>query len=914
MKIEKNYKKEGEGEDENSASKYCMINENYISIDEKNQTETAQTAQTQIFKKNYIIENWDMLENEFLDGKKALLISDLKKSGLAKETIIDAKLEIFEGSSDDLKNLIGFSSIDKQSIVQASSILKIPYFDKSDNIIYYRLRLYPPLNNAKYLSPRDSESIPYIPTSTYKIQSKRNKDIWICEGEKKALSIQQCDEYTIGLQGVWNFRRKNKETGEIIQELQNEIVEFCIPGRTFNLAFDSDFLSNQNVRHALYLLALTLYLKFNVVVRIAQWNEKYKGIDDYLAAGGDISEIKAKALPILSFIEKFQEFSDSLMYSLRELNFEPGKAVEFPALKLISSITKIGITRTALKEYLRQETKERKKEQLIVDGYIMPSGFGKNGNKLSFSAAMMWQTVTVDICDYFIVDKIIHAKNNTFLNLKFNDKEFKADANIIGDGKELAKTFNENGIFVLADEAKKISKFIKIFLDINDSKISEINEYDHIGYDDKTNKYLAPTVNIDSNILFTNDINLKIQRSGDSEKQIDFLRRIFLNHIGASFIISAGLASLLVKPLNLNNFVVFTSGRTGTGKTIANQIMLSMFGNPDRLKHILNSTTVGAEILFYKFLDFPILLDELETANNTAEKINNSLVNIIYGFQSGIGRTRSQKNLQLRETSISRGLLFITSERSISSVLSDNSTQKANLGIYRRVLEINDKVKLFNNANYAEIVNEISKTYGHVLPLWVVFIKNNLDMIKMIFMQIQNENNIQCGGKQDIISLIYICRDLFSKNILNINSNIEEFKNVATTILNENISDFQDNVLNEYEKYQNSIKEFAMTSGRFLNKIQEKKKEDNYRKPLAGIIGQIESKCTSDDNHILYFYTNKAVESLCKEYKFEQKRLIELLKQKGILVSGDSKGKFTTQKKIDGNPVRCYCFKFNNAD
>ncbi|MCL5672993.1 MAG: DUF927 domain-containing protein [Deltaproteobacteria bacterium] len=290
---------------------------------------------------------------------------------------------------------------------------------------------------------------------------------------------------------------------------------------------------------------------------------------------------------------------------------------------------------------------------------------------------------------------------------------------MIGDGRELSKTFNENSVFVVAEDAKKITKFIKEFIDINADKILKIKEYDRIGYD-KSDNYLAPTLNINDNITFTDDINLKVARKGDAGKQIEFLKNIFINHAGVSLIISAGLAGLLIKPLNLNNFVIFTSGRTGTGKTLANQIMLSIFGNPDRLKNNLNSTTVGEEILFSKFLDFPILLDELETAQTTAEKINNTLVNLIYSFQSGIGRTRSQKNLHLRETAIYRGLLFITSERSVSSILSDNSTQKANLGVYLRTLEINDKIKLFaDNVNYAEIADEINKNYGHILPEWL---------------------------------------------------------------------------------------------------------------------------------------------------------------------------------------------------
>jgi len=882
-----------------------MISNNFIEKGRGNHAENL-SGLSGFLKTNYIIENWDKPKDEFLDGKKAMLIADLKCSGLIEETVRDAKLEIFEGSSDDLKRLIGFSSIGGQSIIQACSVLKIPYFDNVGNIIYYRVRLYPELNGAKYLTPAGSESIPYILPAVWESKDKKGKEIWITEGEKKTLKILQEGELAIGLQGVANFKPAKKENTGL--DIYPDILEFCIPGRTFYIAYDSDFIKNPDVRYHMFKLAFTLFLN-KVKVKIATWTQENKGIDDYLSAGGVILSIKDNATLLLSYIEKNKDYVEDAIKALKAVGFE-ADSIELGNRLIIDSLAKCKITKRMLNKFLYKPAEKlenpKKDENVDENGYKIPFGFLKNENKLAFIYILKETEFTSDICDYFIVNKIIKSENNTFINIKFENKEFKANASVIGDGRELSKIFNENGVFVVAEDTKKITKFIKEFIDINANKILKIIEYDRIGYD-KSDNYLAPTLNINDNITFTDDINLKIARKGDAGKQIEFLKNIFINHAGASLIVSAGLAGLLIKPLNLNNFVIFTSGRTGTGKTLASQVMLSILGNPDRLKNNLNSTAVGAEILFSKFLDFPILLDELETAQTTAEKINNTLVNLIYSFQSGIGRTRSQKNLHLRETAIYRGLLFITSERSVSSVLSDNSTQKANLGVYRRTLEINDKIKLFaDNVNYAEIADKINKNYGHILPVWINYIKNNAENIKSAFHSTQEYiKNANLGGKQDIIALISICHDLFLKEILKVGNNNSEFNNLLSIILKENKADFHENVLNEYEKYKNAIKEFTVTSGKFLNKIQEKKDGDNYHKPLGGIIGQIE---IGDDDNILYFYTNKAMELLCKEYKFEQKRLLESLKEKGVLISGDEKGKFTRHKKIDGSSIRCYWF------
>lgn len=886
-----------------------MIN-NSIVIDDKSQTEKVQTAESQFFKTNYIIENWNKPENEFLDGKKAMLIADLKKSGLSPKTVKSAALEIFSGSVDDLKQLIGFSSIRGQSLTQACAILKIPYYDANGNEIYCRVRLYPEMNGAKYIGKTGHSAIPYIPQSVYEIKSKKNVEIWITEGEKKALKLVQEGEKAIAIGGVWNFKAgKNSDESAKDKELWQEIDEFLIPGRTVYLAFDMDFNKNSAVRQAMIQLALVFYNR-NVNIRIAKWDSNFKGIDDYLISEeADIQTVKEKAIGILEYIEKNPEYSQEALSVLKNINFN-----DIAKNKLQATFKKIGILKKDFERYLKHNHSENAEPVILEDGFILPSGFLKFNNKLCVLAENEFgMPVGIPICQFFVIEKITMATENTLLSLKFDNNSIEIDAVCIGDGRELCKEFNAKGIFITPPDARNISVYLKKFIAINDDKILKIKAYYKTGWH-SDDEFLAPTICDPKNILFDADIQRKIAIKGQADKQIEFLKKVFAEHVGVSVIICAGLAATLIKPLNLNNYVVFTSGRTGTGKTLANQLMLSLFGNPESLKNNMNSTSVGAEILFSRFIDMPVLLDELETSGNTTDKINNFLINLIYSFQTGLGRIRSQKNLQLREMATYRGILFLTSERSINSVLSDNTSQKANLGIYRRVVELNDKIPLFNDTvKYADIANEINKNYGHTLPLWVNFIKNNLDMIKSTFFGIQSENNIKLGGKQDLINLIYICHKLFLKNILNIENEkiMTEFKRTATIILSENAIDFQDNIINEEEKYINAIKEFAVTCGRFFNKIQEKKDVDNYRKPNNGIIGQIENEYTNDNEFVLYFYTNKAIELFCKEYKFEQKRLIESLKQQNILISGDAKGKFTVQKKIDGNPVRCYCFAFD---
>lgn len=882
-----------------------MISNNFIEKGRGSQTENL-SGLSGFLKKNYIIEHWDDTERPFVSGGKFDIIKDLKKSGLSPEIIKSSGLEIFEGSSDDLKKLIGFSSIDGQSLTQACSILKIPYYrDTVGNEIYCRVRLYPIVNDIKYAGKKGYSAIPYIPLQTQEIKDKKNVEIWITEGEKKALKLINDGEKAIAVGGVWNFKAGKESDETDNKELWHEIDEFLIPGRTFYIAFDMDFSKNSAVRQAMMQLALVLFNR-NVNCKIAMWDSHYKGIDDYLMSeNSDIIEVKQNAISILDYIVKYPEYSQEALSRLKNINFN-----DISKSKLQAAFKKIRILKKDFDRYANYRGNTVKSEPTETpEGYSIPSGFLEHAGKLCVLVPTPeGLPAALPICPFFTVEKIIETAENTLLSLKLDKRTIEIDAVCIGDGRELCKEFNAKGIFINGPDAKNISVYLKRFIGSNENKISKVKAYSRTGWH-SDDEFLAPTICNPENIVFDSDIIRKIAIKGTAEKQIEFLKSIFAEHIGASVIICAGLAGTLIKLLNLNNYTLFTSGRTGTGKTLANQLMLSLFGNPESLKNNMNSTSVGAEMLFSRFVDTPVLLDELETSGKTAETINSFLVKLIYDFQSGVGRIRGQKNLKLRETAIYRGILFLTSERSIKSILGDNTSQKANLGIYRRVIEINDKIPLFaDTVKYADIANEINKNYGHILPLWIDFIKSNLNNIKADFNKIRGYSVKNLGGKHEIVFLFNIVNLYFCK-MLNIDVN-NDFNQVFASIVSENSETFIDEVLNEYEKYQNAIKDFAASSGRFFNKNQEKKDGDNYRKPNNGIIGQIEAEYANDD-FVLYFYTNKALEMLCKEYKLEQKRLLDILKQKDVLISGDKKGQYTIQKKIDGNPLRCYCFKLS---
>jgi uncharacterized protein (DUF927 family) len=855
---------------------------------------------------NFFKKNWDKDEKDFLSSLDFMMIQDLKKSGLTLETVLSANFDKFVGNTEELKKIIGRNSIEKQSITQACSLLKIPYFSRGESIQYCRVRLYPALNDIKYLSPIGSSPIPYVLPEVYEIKNKKNKEIWIVEGEKKTLKLLQEGEYVIGLSGVWNFKA-GKDSDETLQnkEIWGDIKEFILHGRTFYIAYDADFTQNQQVRQAMFTLAITIQ-NLGGLVKIATWDgSKGKGIDDYLASGGDIVEVKQNAMPVLNYIEKNKEYINDALLSLQNI-----KLNDILTKQIQEVAKKCGILKKIFDTYLFKPEPPAIEDTKYND-YIIPSPYRNVNNMLCIVHKKMSKGGDIEetydeLCRFFVVKNTIKLNEAVELTLSFIDdkditKDIVIDATGLGDTKKLAEQLNNSHIFITNKIAKNVADYIVNFMRVNDN-IQKIDYISETGWNPDNSIFYAPTVYQNDAVKYSDDLTNKIAKKGSEEKQIELIREIFSRHTGASIVCLAGLASSLLKLLNIDNQVFYTRGLTGSGKTLSNLIMLSFFGNPARLKNIMNTTIVGTEIMLSKQKDMPILLDELETSGLKAEQTHNFLINLIYNFQSGTGRTRAQRNLSMRETLLYRGILFLTGERSINSMLTANTSEKANLGVYRRTLELSsDDIQLFDNTvNFGQIVENINKNYGHILQKWISYISQNSNSIISKYNSFKINYKIDSiGGKQDfILLLIFVYFEFISLFCIDINNNIiNGIKDLLTynkQIFNEEVAD----PTIEKEKYLNAIKEFALKSGSFIDRTNTDK---DYRPPQR-VVGQIES----DGDATYYYYTISAFKDFCNAYNFEKERVLNFLSD-----NIEKKGKYLYYpKKILGHPVMSYCFKF----
>ncbi len=111
-------------------------------------------------------------------------------------------------------------------------------------------------------------------------------DLWLTEGIKKSDALTSHDLPAIGLIGVWNFQRG----GELLPCWDH----VRIVGRRVYVVYDADVMVNANVQQALERLVGSLEAR-GAEVLVVYLPGPEKGVDDYLAAGGTVSELKMLA-------------------------------------------------------------------------------------------------------------------------------------------------------------------------------------------------------------------------------------------------------------------------------------------------------------------------------------------------------------------------------------------------------------------------------------------------------------------------------------------------------------------------------------------------------------------------------------------------------------------------------------------
>ena len=239
-------------------------------------------------------------------------------SGLSDETI-HANGLYTETSVVALK-----SKLNKQYRRSCGPALVFPYLNAAKGRFsdYERVKPQRPANygaskGPKYESPKGERTRIYFPAGVIQhLQS--DCELFVTEGEKKALKMTQEGFPTIGIPGVWNW---GKGKGNV-DELSGDFQSVKLRGRRVLIVFDSDQNEKDQVMHAQARLWKALEaagaLVFIVQLPDGENGEKI-GADDYLVARSG-AEFRKLADDAAEAEEVFDNFEVSKIAG-REMDF-----------------------------------------------------------------------------------------------------------------------------------------------------------------------------------------------------------------------------------------------------------------------------------------------------------------------------------------------------------------------------------------------------------------------------------------------------------------------------------------------------------------------------------------------------------------------------------------------------------------
>ncbi len=504
--------------------------------------------------------------------------------------------------------------------------------------------------------------------------------------------------------------------------------------------------------------------------------------------------------------------------------------------------------------------------------------------KPEFDPVLM-RTKDILVCTHPIlpIERLINIDTNIEkVKLAFyKDKKWQtviAERNTLASKNKILQLAN-TGIEVNENNAKELITYIAELIAINPETIPCNQAVTHLGWvdDDKFIPYIKD-FRFDGDRSFEGvfkDINSKGDYELWKEKIVELRQTSETLH----FMIAASFASALIEKIHINPFIVHLWGKSGTGKTVALMIAMSVWGNP-KIGHLvknLNSTNVGLERLSAFLNNIPFAGDELQAIKNKYSDFNE----LIYSLTQGEGKSRGTVDGGIAEQLKWNCVYITTGEEPIT-------LESSKEGVKNRVIEIEENEPIV--ANGKEIVNFLFENYGYAGREFIEILPDSEYLNKRhteIFNQL-NDEIVSTGKQTNAIALVMLADELISKNI---------FYDKAITV--EQAKKYFSKDIDEAERIYNLIIDY------FYQNIKKFNDDTN-----GEFLGTYDTNSTGEISAIY------VIPSVLK--KFLQENNINFDGIKSKLLKGGyiecEKGRYAVQKKINSKNIRTIKFLIKNIN
>lgn len=225
---------------------------------------------------------------------------------------------------------------------------------------------------------------------------------------------------------------------------------------------------------------------------------------------------------------------------------------------------------------------------------------------------------------------------------------------------------SEFGISVTSENAKEMVNYMSTIDDLNREIIPRTETISRLGWVE--GRGFSPYIEGVSydNVGKFADTYKAVHAQGDFQKWLDVVKEIRKtdDFKPARIVLAASVASVILRWTCSQPFMVHLwSTESGTGKSIAVMLAASVWADPALGKFVksMNSTMVANEQMAAFCNNLPLCMDELQTIEK-----NKDFDDIIYMLCEGTGKTRSSKNLGIREQSTWMNITITNGEMPIN--------------------------------------------------------------------------------------------------------------------------------------------------------------------------------------------------------------------------------------------------------
>ena len=274
------------------------------------------------------------------------------------------------------------------------------------------------------------------------------------------------------------------------------------------------------------------------------------------------------------------------------------------------------------------------------------------------------------------------------------------DRSVCANTNKIVDALSQFGIEVTSDNAKNMVRYISDCVGLNPLTLNPKKSINRLGWVGNSFTPYADDIryegDMDYEAIFRN-----VKEAGSFETWLNLCTDLRKN-IPLRMMMAASFASVLLEPLKVLPFVLHVWGTTGTCKTVALMVSMSIWGNPKMggLVKTMNMTR-NAIMRNAAFLcSIPFAGDELQTIK---DKWQGNFDQLIYQITEGVDRGRARVYGGVEETRTWKNSFLFTGEEPVTKANSGGGSKN-------RVIEIAIDGPLVEDGHYVSSI--VQENYG----------------------------------------------------------------------------------------------------------------------------------------------------------------------------------------------------------